>query len=189
MEYKSPGVLTPWDHLDIDTFYKTLAYACLYKAYGKTVDAIKAEDITLSIVRETKPAGLFRYFIEYGCEIVKFSSGVYYIEGKIWFPAQIIVTDELDKASHIWVKGLSDNLSKEDFREMLDKRKRMTEKEDRELADSVLEVSISANREIVDELIGDENMYEALMEIIEPKLRIREEKVRIKEAEDYLRSV
>lgn len=33
----------------------------------------------------------------------------------------------------------------------------MTEKADRELADSVLEVSISANREIVDELIGAED--------------------------------
>lgn len=38
----------------------------------------------------------------------------------------------------------------EDFRELLNRRKLMTEKEDRELADSVLEVSISANREIVD---------------------------------------
>lgn len=54
--YKSPE-----DHLDIDTFFKTLAYACLYKSYGKTVDAIKAEDITISIIREAKPVGLFRY--------------------------------------------------------------------------------------------------------------------------------
>ncbi|MCM1189502.1 MAG: hypothetical protein NC541_09415 [bacterium] len=184
IEYKSPE-----DHLDIDTFYKTLAYACLYKAYGKTVDAIKAEDITLSIVREKKPTGLFRYFTEHGCEIVEFGGGIYYLEGKVWFPTQIVVTDELDDASHIWVKGVSDNLSKEDFRELLNRRKLMTEKEDRELADSVLEVSISANREIVDELIGDESMYETLMEIMEPKLRIREEKVRIKEAIDLLRDI
>ncbi|MCM1046582.1 MAG: hypothetical protein NC417_13845 [Candidatus Gastranaerophilales bacterium] len=176
VEYKSPE-----DHLDIDTFYKTLAYACLYKAYGKTVDAIKAEDITLSIVRKAKPEGLFRYFMEHGCEIVPFSRGVYYIEGKNWFPTQIVVTGELDKASHIWVKGLSDDLSKEDFREMLNIRKQMTGKEDRELADSVLEVSISANREIVDEMIGDENMYEVLMEIMEPKI--------IHEAVDLLRDI
>ncbi len=30
MEYKSPQ-----DRLDIDTFYKAQAYACLYKAYGR----------------------------------------------------------------------------------------------------------------------------------------------------------
>lgn len=182
VEYKSPE-----DHLDIDTFYKTLAYACLYKSYGKTVDAIKADDVTISIVREAKPVGLFRYLKEYGCEIVEFSKGIYHIQGKAWFPTQIVVTGELDRASHIWVKGLSDNLVKEDFREMLDERSRMTEKEDRELADSVLEVSISANKEIIGELIGDESMYEALMEIMEPKLRIREKNMRIKEAVSTLR--
>lgn len=169
IEYKSPE-----DHLDIDNFYKTLAYACLYKAYGKTVDAIKAEEITLSIVRETKPAGLFCYFVEHGCEIVEFSRGVYYLEGETWFPTQIVVTDELDKAPHIWMKGLSNNLSKEDFQELLNERKQMTEKEDKDLADSVLEVSISANRKIVNELIGDESMYEALMEIMEPRLQVRD---------------
>ena len=57
MEYKSPE-----DHLDIDAFYKVLAYACLYKSYGKTVDSIKADDITISIVREAKPVVLFCYF-------------------------------------------------------------------------------------------------------------------------------
>ena len=59
VEYKSP-----LDHLDIDVFYKAGAYASLYKAYGKTVDERKAEDITVSIIRECKPAGLFGYFKE-----------------------------------------------------------------------------------------------------------------------------
>ena len=172
VEYKSPE-----DHLDIDTFFKTLAYACLYKSYGKTVDAIKAEDITISIIREAKPVGLFRYFKEYGCEIMEFGKGIYRIEGKAWFPTQIVVTGELNEDAHLWVKALSGNLGKETFRKMLDRRSQMTEKADRELADSVLEVSISANREIVDELIGDESMYEALMEIMEPKIKQREDAI------------
>ncbi len=46
--------------MDIDAFYKTLAYACLYKSYGKTVDTIKAEDVTISILQEAKPIELFR---------------------------------------------------------------------------------------------------------------------------------
>jgi len=56
LEYKSPE-----DHLDIDTFYKAVAYACLYKSYGSTVDERKADEITISIIREEKPEGLFRY--------------------------------------------------------------------------------------------------------------------------------
>ena len=41
-EYKSPD-----DELNIDVFYKGVAYASLYKANGPNVDAIKADDIKL----------------------------------------------------------------------------------------------------------------------------------------------
>lgn len=37
LEYKSPE-----DHLNIDSFYKAIAYACLYKSYGETID-LRAE--------------------------------------------------------------------------------------------------------------------------------------------------
>ena len=48
IEYKNPA-----EQLDIDVFYKVEAYACLYKSYGKTVDAIKEEDVTITLVRES----------------------------------------------------------------------------------------------------------------------------------------
>lgn len=41
---------------------------------------------------------------------------------------------------------------------------------DRELADSVLEVSVRANMRVVEELRGDENMCQALLEIMEPEI-------------------
>ena len=40
------------------------------------------------------------------------------------------------------------------------------------MADSVLEVSIGANRGAMEELIGDESMYETLMEMMEPRLQV-----------------
>ena len=43
MEYKSPE-----DGLNIDTFYKSGAYASLYKSYGETVDKRTADGITVS---------------------------------------------------------------------------------------------------------------------------------------------
>ena len=117
--------------------------------------------------------------------MLEFCKGIYYIEWKTWFPTQIVVTSELDGDVHGWLKALSGNMKKDDFLILLDKRNHMAEKGDRELADSVLEVSFSANKKIVDELIGDENMYEVLMEIMEPKLQ----KVRIQEAVDLLRDI
>ena len=42
---------------------------------------------------------------------------------------------------------------------------------------------------MIDELIGDESMYETLMEIMEPKLKARDEKIRINEAVSTLRDI
>ena len=50
----------------------------------------------------------------------------------------------------------------------------LTEKTEKEFADSVLEVSIGANKQVVEELMGDERMCQALMEIMEPQLLSRE---------------
>ena len=172
VEYKSPE-----DHLDIDTFYKSMAYASLYKSYGKTVDEIKADDITVSIIREIKPAGLFHYFEEHSFSVTNPYRGIYYIEGQLMFPAQVIVTGELDKKYHKWLGALSGQLQKDNIQELLDSRNQMTQKADLELADSILEVCIGANRHIIEELMEDDSMYEALMEIMEPKIKLREDKI------------
>ena len=170
MEYKSPE-----DHLDIDAFYKALSYAGLYKAYGKTVDERKEDDITVSLLRESRPEGLFQYFTEHGYSVSSPYKGIYYIKGKNMFPVQIVATGELDKAEHTWLGALSEKLEKQDLTELLQKIRQLTGKSDRELADSVLEVSIGANRQAVEELKGDASMCQALMEIMEPQLLLRDE--------------
>lgn len=174
LEYKSPK-----DRLDIDTFYKTEGYACLYKSYGETVDCIKAEDITVSLIRDIKPAGLFAYFARHHYSVVRPYPGIYYIEGSVLFPTQIIVTEELEWENHIWLKSLSEKLEQQDMKKLLEAVRQLTEKYDRELADSILEVSIQANEQIIEKLMGDENMSQVLLEImepiIEPQLRLREE--------------
>ncbi|MBO5371510.1 MAG: hypothetical protein J6A75_02205 [Lachnospiraceae bacterium] len=169
MEYKSPE-----DHLDIDAFYKAGAYASLYKSYGRTLDEIRADDITVSVIREAKPEGLFLYFKEHGYQVSNPHKGIYYIESNVLFSTQIIVTKELDKEEHIWLGALSAKLQKQDMQELVENIRKLTEKEDKELADSVLQVSIEANRQIVDEMMGDDRMCEALMEIMEPIVEKRE---------------
>ncbi len=169
MEYKSPE-----DALDIDDFYKTGAYASLYKAYGETTDAVRADDVTVSLVREAKPEGLFRYFREHGYRVSSPYSGIYYIEDKVLFPTQIVVTGELDEISHIWLGALTGRMQKQGMVKLLEQVERLSEKADKEFADSVLEVSIGANKKVVEELIGDGSMCQALMEIMEPQLLLRE---------------
>lgn len=174
-EYKSPK-----DELDIDTFYKAVAYASLYKSYGKTVDSIKADDITISLVRKAKPYGLFRCLKENGYQVLSPYHGIYYIEGKIPFSTQIVATRELNPAEHIWLGSLSDELEKQNLLNLLAEIGRLHGKADQEYAQSVLEVGLRANEQALKELIGDKNMSEELLEIlkpiIEPKMILREQK-------------
>ena len=176
LEYKSPQ-----DHLDIDTFYKVGAYASLYKSYGETVDSIKADDITVSLVRDAKPMELFKYFKAHQYSITCPYRGIYYIEGAVLFPTQIIVTRELESDAHIWLKALSDRIEKQDMEELLKRISLLTEQGDREMADSVLEVSAQVNWQKFYELRGDGSMSEALLEmfmpIVEPLVEARIEPI------------
>lgn len=70
----------------------------------------------------------------------------------------------------MWIKALSDRIEKQEMRNLFEKVIALTQKFDRELADSVLEVSIKANKKIVEELRGDDSMCQALLEIMEPEI-------------------
>ena len=189
LEYKSPD-----DSLNIDTFYKSEAYACLYKAYGETVDLRQAEDITVTIVRERRPEGLFKYFDAHGVRVEEVYKGIYYVLDSVLFPTQVIVTKELELGEHIWLKSLSNQLEVQEIRELLECVEGLAEEGEKRLADAVLEVSIRANRKAVERLRGDEGMCEALLEIMEPEInrivkeateketrRLREETERLQE--------
>ena len=94
------------------------------------------------------------------------------------FPAQIVVTKELNRQEHIWLTALTDEMQKQQMKELLDKVESFHTKFDRELAEAVLEVAIKANWQTAQELRGDGNMCEALMELMEPEINKIKETVR-----------
>lgn len=102
--------------------------------------------------------------------------GIYCIHTGCLFPVQILVAKELDPEAHIWLKSLSEKLQKEDLRKLLKRVSGLTGEFDKEMADSVLKVSIDANRQLIKEIMEDESMYESLMELMEPQIQIREKK-------------
>ena len=114
---------------------------------------------------------------------------IIYIEDKVLFPTQIVVTKELDSNAHRWIKALSLQLNKDDLTELLDDREQMIEKADREFANSVLEVSIEANMEIAEKLRGDGNMNAVLMEWIRPEIQAEIRESRIEGAVDALQDL
>ncbi len=185
LEYKSPD-----DSLDIDAFYKAGAYAGLYKAYGGVSDERKADDITVSLIRESRPDGLFEYFQRHNIRTTNPYRGIYYVLDAVLFPTQIIVSREMDRKSHTWLKALSGKMKKQDMKELLEKIEAIKLTFDRELADAVLEVSIRANRHVVDELRGDGSMCQALLEIMEPEInKIKEDAVAAAKEDEILCAV
>ena len=173
IEYKSPR-----DELNIDTLYKVGAYTSLYKAYGDTVDERRVDEITTSLIRKAKPVKLFRNFEEHGIRLENPFKGIYYVNGGVLFPTQIVVTKELNPQEHIWLTALSDGMQKQQLKDLLIKVESFHTKLDRELADAVLGVAIKANWQTAQELRGDGNKCEALMELMEPEINKIKENVR-----------
>lgn len=140
----------------------------------------KADDITVSLVRDAKPVELFKYFEARQYSVTCPYRGIYYIEGAVLFPTQIIVTRELESDTHIWLKVLSDRIEKQDMEELLKRISLLTEQGDREMADSVLEVGAQVNWQKFYEL-RDGSMSEALLEmfmpIVEPLVEARIEPI------------
>ena len=163
VEYKSHD-----DALSIDDYYKTVGYACLYKGLGETVDQIPANELTISIFRESYPREMFEAMKNLGLEIKERYPGIYYISGKqALFDTQIVVTKQLDRETHRTLRVLSKHVKEEDIRRFVEKATQMSEPGDRNNVDAVLQVSVSANKEIYEAIRRcDKVMCEALRELM-----------------------
>ena len=158
------------DVLSIDAYYKTIGYAALYKGLGKHVNDIPAEEITLTMMREAYPRELFKLLKGYGVNIEERFKGIYYLSGKILFDTQIIVTEELDGDKHASLKIISKNASEKDVRRFLEEAKLAEDPGDRQNVDAVLQVSVSANRQLFDKVRKDEDMCKALRELMKDEI-------------------
>lgn len=163
VEYKNPD-----DALSIDDYYKTTGYACLYKGLGETVDQIPADELTISIFRESYPREMFKSMKNLGLEIKERYPGIYYISGKqALFDTQIVVTKQLANETHRTLRVLSKHATEEDVRAFIKNATKISEPGDRNNVDAVLQVSVSANKEIYEAIRRcDKVMCEALRELM-----------------------
>ena len=171
MEYKSPE-----DKLNIDIFFKTIGYAFLYKGLVESVNQIPLEELTVSLFHEANPVKLMRQLSGYGYHIRFFAPGIYYVEG-LPIPAQIIVTKKLRPKLHPALKMLTRKLEQSDLLDFMECANSFTEPGDRQNADAVLQVSVSANKKIYDQVRRNNViMCEALRELFKDELEEAHEK-------------
>lgn len=175
VEYKNPD-----DAFSIDDYFKTTGYACLYKGLGETVDQILADELTISIFRESYPREMFKSMKNLGLEIKERYPGIYYISGKqALFDTQIVVTKQLDNETHRTLRVLSKHATEEDVRAFIKNAAKISEPGDRDNVDAVLQVSVSANREIYEAIRRcDKVMCEALRELMKEDFEKQERETR-----------
>ncbi|MBE5841667.1 MAG: hypothetical protein E7304_09690 [Butyrivibrio sp.] len=167
IEYKNPN-----DMLNVDVLYKIVGYACLYKALGEKVNLIKAQEITVSIFRATKPKKLFKAMASKGIKIVKTRAGVYELNGVIVdIPVRVIVISELQDHELKAISIMKYNADEDSVKEFLIEARKYTDPCDKRYADAVLQVSATVNTELYERIKGEPTMCEALRKLMADELK------------------
>lgn len=164
-EYKNPT-----DALSIDEYYNLLAYMCRYKATTGLTDAVKASQVTGTLIKDGKPAKAFREIQALGGVVEKKYPGIYYISGLIHMPTQIIVQSELERENNAVLRIISNHAREEDIRQFIEQTRRLSDADDKRNADAVYEVSMRANRELYERLGRDPEMCTAFKELFKDEI-------------------
>ena len=169
MEYKSED-----DTLSIDTVFKANAYASLYKAYGKHVDDIKANDITVTLCRIAYPRDTFKSLKNHGYTIEQIHQGIYMITGNFLFPTQIVVMKQLDSKLHFWLSNLRKNIPEPIFRDVIIKIHAFNTKQEKEYAKAYFGALAEYNKQIHAKAKEDSIMNEYMQEFYKAEIDAKE---------------
>ena len=157
IEYKSPE-----DGLTIDDFYKTIGYAMLYKGLGETVNAVPAEELTVSLFRHGKPRELFQQLAqEPNVKAERSFPGVYTVSG-YHIPVQIVVTKELAQEERSALRLLTRRADEEETMRFLRGIEHLTDPGDRNNARAALEVIAAANLTLFEKIRREANMRQVM---------------------------
>ena len=150
IEYKNPH-----DALTLDVIWKTIGYAGLYKGYGKKVNEILEDEMTITIVRSSYPRKVFSYCKEKGRIVKRISPGVYQVSGFSAIDLQVIVTRELEDESLLALKIMMADAREEDIRRFIEQTEDLDEPGLLEDARVVVKVSSSVNKRQFEELLKE----------------------------------
>ena len=114
VEFKNPS-----EPLNIDTVWKVISYAAQYKSAGGSVNEIRADEVTMTILRVSRPTKLLKMLENDGFGVKREFPGVYYITGMVCMPMQIVVGSELDGEEFRAFRILKKRAKKEDIKKFI----------------------------------------------------------------------
>ena len=186
-EYKSPRAA-----LNIDVLFKANAYACLYKAYTDSVNEIKRDDITLTLVRDIKPVGLFEELIKDRYSVENVYQGIYYIYGEQFFPTQVVVGSELSEDDNIWFKSLTEKADVGLVDKFIDEAEKRRDSKYDEYLKTLMRVVATANKDVFNKaregkkMLTFEEICGVKEEIDEYKRQIEEKDISLMEKDSLI---
>ena len=152
-------------------------------ASGKSVDSIRAEDITLSMIRKSRPDKLFRIFRTMGYNLTNPWPGIYYVNKEGFFPLQIIASGEMRQEAHVWLSSLRSDLSNQAAEQLFLFAHGLNRKDDVDAAQSILEVVVRANRPAFEAVKEEDTImakYTWFQELFAPEIEAAERKAVMK---------
>ena len=158
------------DSFSIDDYYKVVGYACIYKSLGKHVNEIPAEEVTITVMRNSYPLKLEKLLKKKGVFFEEKYPGIYYITGNVMFDMQFIVTSRLGKEKHNVLRILRKNAERSDVEKFILEAKLAKDKDDLQNIDAVLQVSVAANRDLYEEIRKEDAMCQALRDLMSDEI-------------------
>ncbi len=175
----------PKENLNIDVFRKGISYAAQYKSSGyddttkkSGVNIKPMSDITLTFLRITKPEKLISYLESHGFTLSQKFAGVYYVSGIAELKIQIVVGAELEGDEFVPLRVQNENASEDDIRKFIEMCGELREQAEKDMADTIIQISISNNEKIYEKLKEESNMSQALEKLMGDRLeKIMEDRI------------
>ncbi len=104
--------------------------------------------------------------------------GIYYITDNVMFDMQFIVTSRMDGEKHRVLRILRRNAERSDVERFLLEAQLAKDKDDLQNIDAVLQVSVSANKGLYEEIGKEDAMCQALRELMSDEIEKEFEKGR-----------
>ena len=160
-EYKSPE-----DGLSIDDFYKVQGYGLIYKGFGRKVNELPLENITLTIVRHIYPQKMLKMLKDSGIVITESHPGIYRFEGNLSIPVQLIVSSKLPRGEYDGLRLLADGATIEEIKSYAEKAIASNNERIKENAGTVIDICLATNKNLEEV----ETMYEGFKEFFKKSI-------------------
>ena len=171
VEFKNPA-----ETLTVETVWKVISYAAQYRSESTTAgNKISTGDITITLLRASKPRKAIKELIADGYLIDNPFPGIYYISGMVDIRMQIVVTGELEGDDYIPLRIQQKNVSGSDFRKFVESIKTTYSSEESDYVESILKNGLYGDTGALLEVIEeDEEMEKRWMELFKMDERLAE---------------